>query len=110
MKKAFVKAGLLITILFSISLAVSSQIYVKIRPAVPVIVRTAPPASNYVWIEEEWEPYNGNYRYVGGHWEAPPTNGHYWHPGYWRHDKQRGNFWIKGKWGNGKGWGRRKRN
>jgi hypothetical protein len=106
MKKNLVKTGLLLAVLFSLSSVVTAQIYVQIRPALPVIVRTAPPAPNYVWIEEEWEPYNGNYRYVGGHWEAPPSNGYYFRPGYWKHDKHRGNLWIKGKWGNGKHNGR----
>ena len=102
MKKYLIKAGLMSLVLLSIAQIISAQIYVQIRPTIPVIVRTAPPAKNYVWIDEEWEPYNGNYRYVGGHWEAPPNNGYNWRHGYWKNDKHYGNFWVKGNWKNGK--------
>ena len=98
MKKKLVKWLFVIAILFSGSFSASSQIIVKIRPRAPVIVRPAQPSREHVWIDEEWEPNGGNYRYSGGHWEAPPHPGYMWRPGHWRHHGHRGDEWVRGGW------------
>jgi WXXGXW repeat (2 copies) len=98
MKKDLIKWLFLIVIFFSVSSPVSAQIYVKIRPAAPVIVRTAQPSRDHVWIDEEWEPNGNSYKYSGGHWEAPPHPGYAWRPGHWRHYGRRGEIWVHGGW------------
>ena len=72
MKKHFSKLVILGALLLGFSLAGSAQIYVKIRPVRPVIVRTEPPGPHHVWVDEEWEERNGRYEYAGGHWLPPP--------------------------------------
>src|ERR1700732_4865292 len=51
-----------------ISLSAAAQIYVKIRPAPPVVVRTVAPSPRHVWVEEEWKPGGNGYVYAGGYW------------------------------------------
>lgn len=72
-------------------------VYVPIRPPVPVIVRPSQPGPVYVWINEEWEPYRGAYRYSGGHWAPPPQKGYYRRAGYWKHSSK-GQRWVQGSW------------
>ena len=96
MKKYF-KVALLSLIVMAVSFAASAQVYVKIRPTVPVIVRPAQPSRAHVWIGEEWEPRGSEYAYVGGHWDAPPHPGWIRVPGRWRHEG-RGEFWVPGRW------------
>ncbi len=98
MKKNLIKLIFLIVILFTVSFSVSAQVYVTIRPPVPVIVRPPQPSHTHVWINEEWEPEGSSYRYSGGHWDAPPHPGYYRRPGHWQSNR-RGNMWIQGSWG-----------
>lgn len=98
MKKNLIKWLFVIVALFGASFSASAQIYVKIRPAAPVIVRTAQPSPNHVWIEEEWEPNGSSYKYSGGHWEAPPHPGYRWRQGHWRRNGRHGEKWIHGGW------------
>jgi hypothetical protein len=98
MKKKSVRLLLLFAVLFSICFSASAQIYVKIRPPVPVIVRPPQPSRGQIWINEEWEPNNGNYRYSGGHWQVPPQRGNVWVPGHWKRNNHKGNLWVPGKW------------
>jgi len=86
-------------IFFSASFSASAQIYVKVRPVIPIVVRTERPSPVHVWIDEEWVEEGGNYRYSGGHWEAPPRPGERWYPGHWNHHRQYGHQWIHGRWG-----------
>ena len=92
------KLFLLLGFLFFVSVSASAQIYVRVRPAVPVIVRPPQPSSAHVWINEEWEPNGGSYRYAGGHWAAPPHPGYYWRSGHWRRHHQDGEEWVRGGW------------
>lgn len=71
MKKKLIKLSFLFAILFTVSFSASSQIYVTIRPPVPVIVRPPQPSRVHVWVNEEWEPSGSSYRYSGGHWVPP---------------------------------------
>ena len=103
MKNKLSKLFFLAALFFAVSLSASAQIYIKIRPPVPVIVRPPQPSPVYVWVNEEWEPSGSSYRYTGGHWVSPPQHGYYHRPGHWR-SSNRGLVWVKGNWykkGNG---------
>lgn len=97
MKKRLSKLSLLIALVFTVSLSASAQIYVTVRPPVPVIIRPTQPSPGYVWISEEWEPNGNTYKYSGGNWAPPPKPGYYRRPGYWRSSKK-GQVWVKGNW------------
>jgi len=75
----------------------SAQIYVKVRPVVPVVARVERPSPRHVWIDEEWEPRGGAYVFVGGHWAEPPRPHAMWVPGHWRATR-RGDMWVPGHW------------
>ncbi|HLK30072.1 MAG TPA: hypothetical protein VKT28_15940 [Puia sp.] len=98
MKKNVSRLLFLCVIIFAISLSASAQVYVKIHPHAPVIVRPPQPSSMHVWINEEWEPNNGSYRYVGGHWEMPPHNGYIRRQGHWKRHHHDGDEWVPGSW------------
>ena len=97
MKKRFSKLLFLVALVFTISFSASAQIYVSIRPPVPVIVRPPQPSPVHVWISEEWEPSGSSYKYSGGHWAPPPHSGYYRRPGYWR-SSNKGQVWVSGNW------------
>ncbi len=86
----------LLVMAFSFS-ASAQSIYVKVRPAVPVVVRPVAPSPRHVWITEEWEPRGGSYVFVGGRWAVPPHPGWVWIPGHWRRTRH-GDIWIRGHW------------
>jgi hypothetical protein len=98
MKKNLVKWLCLFVVLFTLSVSASAQVYVKIRPSIPVIVRPAQPSPAHVWIDEEWEPNGGGYRYAGGHWATPPHRGYIRRPGHWRRHGRDGDEWVRGSW------------
>jgi hypothetical protein len=98
MNQRLSKIAILSLIVLAVSFSASAQVYVKIRPVPPVIVRTAPPSPEHVWIDEEWEPREGKYVYVGGHWIAPPHRGYVWVPGHWNHHERHGEIWVRGHW------------
>ena len=98
MKKSLVKLMLLAVISFGAFWSASAQIYVNVRPVVPVVVRTERPSAAHIWIGEEWNEEGGSYRYSGGHWEAPPHPGYRWNQGHWNHDKNHGDHWVRGSW------------
>ena len=101
MKKKLFKLLFLLVVIFGASYSASAQIYVEIRPIIPVIVRSEPPSQEHVWIEEEWVPEGRSYRYVGSHWEAPPQRGYVRSNGYWKHSKH-GDKWNRGGWKRGR--------
>jgi hypothetical protein len=119
MKKRFIKAIFVCSIIFSASLSVTAQVYVKMRPAVVVVpARPVQPGPTYIWVGEDWLLDGNGYKYSGGYWEKPRA-GYYRKTGYWKHDN-RGHRWVpagwvkqelrgKGKW-NGKGKGKGKKN
>ena len=98
MQKILARTAILSVITLAVAFSASAQVYVKIRPVAPVIVRTAAPSPSHVWIGEEWESRGGQYVYVGGHWAAPPHPGWAWVPGHWKHHDRRGEVWIRGHW------------
>lgn len=77
----------------------SAQVYIKVRPHRPpkVDVRINAPSPRHVWIEDDWEPYNGRYEYRGHRWVEPPRAGVVWVPGHWRH-RRHGWVWVPGHW------------
>ena len=98
MKKQFQKLALFFMLIMALGLSVSAQIYVRVRPAIPVIVRPPQPSPVHVWIGEEWEPRGGTYAYIGGHWAAPPRPGFIWVTGHWRRHGRDGEVWMPGHW------------
>ena len=81
MKQKFSKASLLLASVLSISFTATSQLYVKNRPSIPVIIRIPQPSPNHIWIDEEWDHNHDVYRYAGGHWELPQSVGDSWRHG-----------------------------
>ncbi len=75
----------------------SAQIFVAVRPTRPHYERVVAPSPRHIWIEEDWEPRDRGYVFVGGHWAEPPRANVRWIPGHWR-QKPRGWVWIRGHW------------
>jgi hypothetical protein len=98
MRKILTIAMILSFVLVAVSFTASAQIYVTVRPPVPVIVRPVAPSPVHVWIGEEWEERGAQYAYVGGHWAAPPYPRAIWVSGHWRREGRRGERWIRGHW------------
>ena len=93
-------SGLLVFAFLTVGLHLSTAaqaIYVKIRPAVPVVVRPVAPSPLHVWIEEEWRPSGTAYVYAGGYWALPPHPGWIWIPGHWKRHAY-GEYWVGGHW------------
>jgi hypothetical protein len=74
-----------------------AQIFVSVRPAPPVIVRTTAPSPRHIWVGEEWTVRNGAYVHTGGYWALPPHPGMIWVSGHWAHRRE-GEYWIPGHW------------
>jgi hypothetical protein len=98
MKKTLVKLLFSGALFLSLSYSATAQIYVNVRPVVPVVVRTTQPSPAHVWIGEEWEPNGREYRYAGGRWDSPPHPGYRYNQGYWRHHGRDGEEWVHGEW------------
>jgi hypothetical protein len=98
MKKHFGKILLLSFVVMASCLTASAQIYVTVRPPVPVIVRPVAPSPAHIWIDEEWSEQGGRYVYAGGHWAVPPHPGWIWVPGFWRREGHHGERWMRGHW------------
>lgn len=97
MKMKLVRQLFFAAVLVTSFTSASAQIYVRIRPTYPVVARPPQPAPHYVWVNEEWEPNGKEYRYAGGHWEAPTKPGYYRTQGHWQRTKH-GQRWIPGSW------------
>jgi hypothetical protein len=97
MKKLLFRSLFFAAAILGTSYIASAQIYVTVRPTAPVIAQTPRPGPTHVWIGEEWVENGHGYKFVGGHWEAPPRPGLRWVPGHWAHEN-RGHFWIRGHW------------
>jgi hypothetical protein len=97
MKKNLLKLMLLFVFLISASYSASAQIFVNVRPPVPVIVRPPQPSRDHIWVNEEWEPNGKEYRYTGGHWVNPPHKGDRFREGHWN-NRHGGHSWTPGRW------------
>jgi WXXGXW repeat (2 copies) len=98
MQKFLSRIAILSVIVMAVSFSASAQVYVRVRPVAPVIVRPVAPSPAHVWIDEEWEPRGGKYVYAGGHWAAPPHPGWMWVSGHWRRHGPEGEQWVRGHW------------
>lgn len=85
-------------VLGSVTTAADAQIIIKVRPAVPRVVRIAAPSPRHVWIDEDWAWRNNNYVYTGGYWAVPPSGYAVWIPGHWKETRRRGWVWKPGHW------------
>ena len=86
--------------LIAFTVSASAQIFVKVRPTVPVFVQSERPSPAHVWIGEEWNEEGGRYVNNGGHWATPPHAGYRWYQGHWNH-RRKGEQWIHGGWRRG---------
>ena|SRR5215831_20644717 len=93
LKRFLIIAGLIL----SFSAASEAQVFVKVRPSAPVIVRPNAPSSRHVWIEGEWVVRGGRYEYVPGYWSVPRPGYHQWVPGRWI-ARRHGWYWVPGHW------------
>jgi len=89
-------ALLSIVLVFAVTSSNAQEIVVGVRPS-HVVVRTARPSRDHVWVADEWTPSGGAYVVREGHWEIPPRHGAVWIPGHWR-NRPRGYVWIPGHW------------
>ena len=95
-KKALFMLGLSLILGINYSSA-QVEIVVRARPHIPHYVRVEAPSPRHVWIDEEWEPREGSYVFVGGHWALPPHPEWVWVPGHWR-ARPNGEAWVPGHW------------
>lgn len=98
MKKHLGKIAILSVLVMAFSISASAQIYVKVRPVVPVVVHSERPGPAHVWVNEEWEWRDGRYVSTGGRWVAPPRAGMVWVPGHWKKYRHDGWQWMPGRW------------
>ncbi len=98
MKSSIRKLALALVILIASTAALSAQVYVKIRPVIPIQQRPPQPSRSHVWIREEWQPNGDRYQFSGEHWETPPHPGNRWRNGHWRRHGGRGHEWVRGNW------------
>jgi hypothetical protein len=97
MKTRLMKLLFMIAVFFTVSIAASAQVYVKVRPTYKTVERPRQPRQGYVWVDEDWKARGRNYRYSGGHWVKPPHRGDNWTPGHWE-TTRRGDVWVQGSW------------
>jgi hypothetical protein len=65
-------------------------------PARVEVVGTAPGAG-YAYIRGHYAWQGGDYVWISGRWEAPPSRGRRWRAGQWRHARG-GWYWVDGHW------------
>lgn len=98
--KSLIKT-LLITFLFTglTSLSNAQRFYVKVRPAVPVVVRPVHRPASAIWISGDyvWGGTNVGYVWHSGYYARPPRPRAVWVPGYWIRER-RGYYWRPGYW------------
>ena len=79
--------------------SVSCVTYRTPRQAPPprkVVVRTAKPGPQYVWVQGHWTWRGGSYHWINGHWKKK-KRGKVWVAGHWK--KRRGRWvWVAGHW------------
>lgn len=96
MKRATKIITALFILFFGFSLSSSAQVYVRVCPPPPVVVRPPSPHPGHVWVDGEWF-YNGrSYQWRDGYWMAPRPH-QQWVPGQWKMTR-RGYRWIPGHW------------
>jgi hypothetical protein len=96
MKRFMQRIAIVSVILLAFSMTGSAQVIVKVRPATPVIVRTASPSARHMWVDGGWVVRGNNYVWVDGYW-IEPKRGHKWKPGRWN-SRKGGWVWAPGHW------------
>ena len=96
--KNFVRATLLVALLFILARAAEAQVSVGIVIGAPpptrvVAVVPPSPAPGHVWVAGYWYPVGKHYKWHEGYWTRPPYEGAHWvEP---RHDGER---YYAGHW------------
>ncbi|MFT3822418.1 MAG: hypothetical protein QM731_00810 [Chitinophagaceae bacterium] len=96
MKKYIKTIAMLSFLVAGLSFASSAQVYVKVRPSAPVVVRPVAPSPRHVWIDGGWTVRGGRYVWTEGYW-ATPRHGRHYVPGRWDH-RRGGWVWVGGYW------------
>ena len=97
MKKSVLKLLILVAVVSTFSATAGAQVFIKIRPMAPVIVRPLAPSPRHIWVEGDWVWRGGGYQYKNGYWAVPARRGAIWVPGHWK-QKRRGWVWKPGRW------------
>ena len=87
-----------VLILFSLSSISSAQLVVLRKPVRQkvLLVKSAKPGTNYIWIDGHWKSNGQKYVWGEGTW-IKNRPGHRWINGHWK--KTRGGWiWIPGRW------------
>ena len=90
--RTFIRATLLVAMLFTAVSKIDAQVSVGIVIGAPppprvVVVEPARPAPEYVWVQGYWYPVGHHYKWHEGYWTRPPYEGARWVPP--RHDGER---------------------
>jgi len=103
MRKIISKVIMIFAIALSFSAIADAQVYVKIRPPLPVVkVRPPAPSPAHIWVGGEWtwSRDNSRYDYRDGYWERPKYRNNRWVEGRWKQTR-RGWIWVPGHWRRG---------
>ena len=65
-------------------------------PAARVEVIENGPSPRHVWIPGRWK-WEGEWVWIGGHWDVPPRERAVWEPGHWV-ERPGGWVWVEGHW------------
>lgn len=84
-------ASISVILLFSCSSG-----YVESEPTYVTVVRPAPPAPNYIWVNDNYVYRNRVYVHRPGYWVKPKPNRVYVN-GHWKKEP-RGYRWVNGRW------------
>jgi len=84
--------------LFALSSVSNAQLIVVKKPIRPkiVVVKSAKPGKNFVWIEGHWKICGNKHVWVKGRWSKNRPD-HHWIKGHWKRTR-RGWIWIAGYW------------
>ena len=97
MKKIIIITGIVLGSFIGSNLP--AQVFVKVRPVVPVVVvKPACPSPAHVWVDGSWSWNKRQHQYVwvNGFWVVPKP-GKIWVDGQWVEGPQ-GHKWVNGRW------------
>jgi hypothetical protein len=100
MKSSILKSFLVILLLTGlVNISNAQRLYVKVRPAIPVVERPAYRPAGAVWVDGDyvWGGMNAGYQWHAGYYAMPPRPRAVWVPGYWVNER-RGYYWRPGYW------------